>query len=307
MSPSHPSKSQRLGATEVTLVHIDCVQGMASLEPESVDVVVTSPPYNLGIAYRTYKDTSGRQEYLDWCATWAAAVQRVLRPEGSFFLNVGAAPSNPFLPHEILLRMRESFVLQNTLHWIKSITIHQRDGSETSAGHFKPLQSPRYLTDCHEYIFHLTRSGRVPVDRLAVGVKYADKSNIARWGHTGGRDRRCRGNSWFIPYRTIRSRDADRPHPATFPVELPEMCIRLHGLRPDLSVMDPFVGIGHSAVAAIRCGAGRFTGFDIDDGYLAEARRRIEEPDAQPNLPALAPPSPSASRPDPSESPLLAL
>ena len=47
----------------------------------------------------------------------------MLNPCGSFFLNVGAAPSNPMLPHEIVMTLREFFVLQNTIHWIKSIAI----------------------------------------------------------------------------------------------------------------------------------------------------------------------------------------
>ena len=74
-----------------------------------------------------------------------------------------------------------------------------------SRGHFKPINSPRFLNDCHEYIFHFTPRGRTIIDRLALGVPYADKSNIARWSHTRGRDRRCRGNTWFIPYETIHA------------------------------------------------------------------------------------------------------
>ena len=89
-----------------------------------------------------------------------------------------------------------------------------------------------------------------------MGVAYTDKSNIARWGHTNGRDARCRGNTWFIPYKTILSRVKERPHPATFPVALAVNCIRVHGCRPDLVVLEPFVGIGHSALAAQQCQVG---------------------------------------------------
>ncbi len=184
----------------------DCVAGMAHLEAASVDLVVTSPPYNLGIRYGKYADTADRASYLDWCERWAAEVRRLLRPNGSLFLNLGATPSNPMLPHELILRLRKIFVLQNTIHWIKAITIPNDSGQEISPGHFKPISSPRFLNDCHEYIFHLTPEGKTPLDRLALGVPYADKSNIARWSHTGGRDRRCRGNTWFIPYETIQRR-----------------------------------------------------------------------------------------------------
>jgi len=57
-------------------------------------------------------------------------------------------------------------------------------------------------------------------------------------------------------------------------VELAEQCIKLHGAEPGLVVMDPFLGIGHSAVAAKNCGVAKFIGFEIDGQYLEEAERR---------------------------------
>jgi site-specific DNA-methyltransferase (adenine-specific) len=287
--------------TEFILRREDCITGMSRLKNESVDIVVTSPPYNLGIRYGKYIDGQDRQRYLDWCGKWAAQVQRVLKSTGSFFLNVGAAPSNPMLPHELVIALRDLFALQNTVHWIKSITIedrcsrrpvgdatrrrltHQRNASQREAataicsfGHFKPINSKRFVNDCHEYIFHFTKSGRVEIDRLALGVPYQDKSNIARWSHTLGSDLRCRGNTWFIPYETIQSREKERPHPATFPVQLAEWCIKLHGVSRVETMLDPFLGIGNSAVAAQRCGVKNFIGFEIDEAYLAEAKRRLE-------------------------------
>jgi len=244
---------------------------MASLPEGGVDLVVTSPPYNLGVRYRKYSDRLDRQSYLNWCATWAAGIRRILKPTGSFFLNIGSAPSNPMLPHEIVFQLRDLFVLQNTIHWIKSIAIDNR-----TFGHFKPIRSKRFLNDCHEYIFHFTKTGRLEIDRLALGVPYQDKSNIARWSHTRGSDLRCRGNTWFVPYETIHSRAKQRPHPATFPVQLAEWCIKLHGVSRVDTMLDPFLGIGNSAVAAQRCGVKQFIGFEIDETYLAEAGRRLE-------------------------------
>lgn len=261
--------------TSFDLRHCDCLQGMAQIADGTIDLVVTSPPYNLGIVYRRYSDRQDREAYLDWCDEWATQIRRILKPLGSLFLNLGASPSNPLLPHELILRLRDRFVLQNTIHWIKAITIENEAREIVSRGHFKPISSPRYLNDCHEYIFHLTPEGHTPIDRLALGVPYADKSNIARWSHTEGSDLRCRGNTWFIPYKTISRREKDRPHPATFPVELATNCIRLHGLRGDLVMLDPFLGIGNSALAAGECGVAKFTGFEIDEIYLTEATRRI--------------------------------
>jgi len=169
------------------------------------------------------------------------------------------------------MHVGKPFELQNTIHWIKSISIETNSEVE-SFGHFKPINSNRFLNDCHEYVFHFTPEGTTKVDRLAVGVPYADKSNIRRWAHTKGKDKRCRGNAWFVPYKTIQQRDKERPHPATFPTELAAKCIRLHGKR-ECVVMDPFLGIGHSALAAKQCSdlVDVFYGFDIDEDYVKVA------------------------------------
>jgi len=294
--------------TEFDLREQDCIEGMSLLDAECIDLVVTSPPYNLGVSYRKYSDGQDRRSYLRWCHKWAGQVRRILKSTGSSFLNIGAAPSNPMLPHEIVMELRDLFVLQNTIHWIKSIAIDTAEG-RTSApnphlnplsappgrdanpdakrrvrvdggiktyGHFKPISSKRFLNDCHEYVFHFTKTGRVEIDRLALGVPYQDKSNIARWSHTRGSDLRCRGNTWFVPYKTIQSREKERPHPATFPVQLAEWCMKLHGVSRIQTMLDPFLGIGNSAVAAQRCGVKRFIGFEIDETYLAEAKRRLK-------------------------------
>ena len=95
-------------------------------------------------------------------------------------------------------------------------------------------------------------------------------------GHTEGKDKRCRGNNWFIPYETIMSRSKERPHPATFPVELARKCIALHGGNlNELTMLDPFLGIGHAASAAGDMGLARFIGFEIDPVYFDEAVSRV--------------------------------
>ena len=247
-----------------------------------MDVVVTSPPYNLGTSYKAYDDTVPRREYLDWLEEWASVVREVLHDEGSLFLNIGAKPSDPTVPFEVLARMQKHLKLQNVIHWVKSIAIEKGAvgnypgiTGNIAVGHYKPINSPRYLSDCHEYIFHLSKQGDVALDRLAVGVEYQDKSNIGRW-KSAKQDRRCRGNTWFVPYTTIRSRDKQRPHPATFPLEIPRMCARLHGLERTNTVLDPFLGIGTAAVACVDLGVD-FVGFETDHDYFLEAQRRLEE------------------------------
>jgi site-specific DNA-methyltransferase (adenine-specific) len=246
----------------------DCLTVLPTIDAGSVDVVVTSPPYNLGMTYRDYNDRRKEDEYLDWLTRVAHAVRRVMKAEGSFFLNISGSSSAPWLPFELIVRLRPLFVLQNHIAWIKSIAT--RDDAE---GHYKPVGGRRFLHHNHEHIFHLTLTGDVKLDRLAIGVPFKDKSNIARRGHV--RDLRCRGNTWFIPYDTVQSKAAKFHHPSTFPVALPRWCIRLHG-HDNAVVVDPFMGTGTTLVAAELEGA-RGIGIDMDPAYVAIARRRLVE------------------------------
>lgn len=249
----------------------DCIKGMAELTPASIDVVVTSPPYNLDIDYNTYDDNMAREDYLRWMVDVSYALSRVIKPDGSLFLNLGSKPTDPTIAFEVMAIFLRDWKLQNTIHWIKSITIDQAK-SQKSFGHFKPINSPRFINDCHEYVFHFTKTGEVKLDRKAVGACYEDKSNITRWA--GASDTRCRGNNWFIPYQTITSRKNDRPHPATFPVELPERCIKLHGVKRAKVVLDPFMGLGSTGVAAKNLGLD-FIGYDIDFDYCTHVIERL--------------------------------
>lgn len=251
----------------------DCLVGLERLlDPESVDVVVTSPPYNIGVQYGRYNDRIPRRTYLKWIRTWARMVARVLNPAGSLFLNIGSKPSDPWVPFDVAGEVRNSLVLQNVIHWVKSIYIENSsydDRVSLNVGHYKPINSKRFLNDAHEYVFHFTRNGNVELDRLAIGVPYKDESNVTRWGGAGS-GVRCRGNNWYIPYATIQRRAKDRPHPASYPPELAEMCMKLHGVGKIDLVVDPFLGIGNTAVACARLGVAMI-GFEIDEQYMETA------------------------------------
>jgi site-specific DNA-methyltransferase (adenine-specific) len=262
---------------------MDCLQGMREfLDDKEVDVIVTSPPYNLGIRYNKYDDTIPREQYLDWMEEVAKECKRVLKDDGSFFLNMGHKPKDFWVPWEAAFRFRKHFVLQNVIIWVKSIAIQKEDVGDypnilgdIAVGHYKPIPGKRHLHDCFEYIFHFTKNGDVELDRLAIGVPYQDKSNIGRWKSVK-QDLRCRGNTWFIPYETIWSREKQRPHPSPFPPKLPEMCIKLHGLNKTKLVLDPFMGIGNTALACIKLGVD-YIGFEIDESYVKIAERMIKE------------------------------
>jgi site-specific DNA-methyltransferase (adenine-specific) len=256
----------------------DCIHFMNRMIVDglSVDVIVTSPPYNINKKYQSYKDRRERKDYLSWLSDIAKTSYKILENDGSFFLNVSGTPSDSLLPLEVSSVFTHSdYKLQNTIHWIKSIAIESDDlakngffspSESVSIGHFKPISSRRFMNDFHEYIFHFTKDGNVRLDKLAIGVPYQDKTNIGRW-KSAKEDRRDRGNVWFIPYQTIRK---GRPHPAVFPERLPYLCIKLHGVRKGMIVYDPFMGIGSTALACLQLEID-FIGTEIDNAYIKAA------------------------------------
>jgi len=241
----------------MTLYLCDCVEGMKLyVESESVDIIITSPPYNTGKEYNVYDDRKPKDWFLDWLGRVAIQCRRVLRRDGSFFMNFGFALRDPWLPFQVAEEIGKHFNLQNVIIWVKSISIRNRN-----FGHFNPVNSAKYHNNVFEYIFHFTKYGDVKLRKDSIGVPYTDKSNITRYSR--GDDIRDRGNVWFIPYETIHE---SRPHPCPFPVELPLMCIKDHGVDKTRVVLDPFMGIGTTGLAA-KMLKKEFIGFEIDPEY----------------------------------------
>lgn len=269
------------------IYHIKCEEFMEELESNSiqVDIVVTSPPYNIGKNYGTsYNDNKSRIEYLDFIDEVGQKIKKILKDNGSFFLNIGNIPSNQWITIDVANIMRKYFVLQNKVIWTKSISIKKSDIIKkisssnipeiVSIGHYQPVRSQKYLNNCFEEIFHFTHSGNVELNKLAndFAVPYQDKSNIGRYSEL---DKRDRGNVWFIPYETIQSKD-ERCHPALFPIKLPYYCIKLHGYDQNTIVYDPFMGIGTTAAACIDVGV-NYLGTEINREYIQIAESILNE------------------------------
>ena len=173
----------------IKLYYGDCISGIKKyLLDKTIDVVVTSPPYNIGVSYSRYKDTLPRNEYLKFLSNVGVVIKNALSDDGSFFINVGSKPSDPWIPFDVANVLREYFTLQNVIVWVKSIAIPKSDvgsyptiTSDIAVGHFKPLVTDRFVNDCFEFIFHFTKRGNVKLDKLSIGVPYQDKTNIGRW------------------------------------------------------------------------------------------------------------------------------
>lgn len=123
-----------------------------NIKNKQIDIVVTSPPYNLGKKYSTYNDKIPKNNYINWLGDIGQTVFDVLSDNGSFFLNIGYQNLDPSIPFIVAQKLTNIFKLQNTIIWAKSITVNNE-----SYGHFIPNNSNRYLNNIFEYVFHFTK------------------------------------------------------------------------------------------------------------------------------------------------------
>jgi len=255
----------------------DCIDYLQTLPDKSISLVITSPPYNIGLKYNSFNDKKiSRKEYLDWIFKIFSLIKVKLKDDGQIFLNIGYTNSDPWIPMEVSLQLRDLFTLQNNITWVKSISIG--NNAEDTYGNFKPINSKRYICPTNESIFHFTKKGNVNIDRLSIGVPYKFKCNLQernkKKNKTGiiKKDKRCKGNSWFIKYKNINSRKKRGNHPATYPEELVIQCIKVSGIREGI-VFDPFVGSGTTIRAVKNLNnedSFNLTGVgtDIDQAYI---------------------------------------
>lgn len=279
--PNKASQTAQSYGIRNEIYPVDCIEFMKHWTGSDIDIIVTSPPYNLGKHYSKYKDRKERDEYLYWLGMVAKESAKVIKDDGSFFLNVGSKPSDPWLEFDVAKVFSKRYHLQNVIHWIKHISIPKEAATlenglngDISFGHFKPINTNTFLNQCHEYIFHFTKTGRVQLNKLAIGVPYQHKSNVTRWKEK--KDLRDRGNVWFIRYENKQGAAEPILHPALFPEKLPYLCIKLHGVTEGTLVYDPFIGIGTTAVACLRLGVD-FIGTEIDKHYVNIANERIRK------------------------------
>ncbi len=257
---------------ERNIIHLkDCIEGMKELDDGSIDAIITSPPYNLNIKYGLYSDNKPKDDYLDWLKTVFKEGKRVLKDEGHLFVNMGYSNVDPYVGMEVAMTLRDDWVLQNNINWVKSIHVNDK-----TSGHFKPINSKRFLCPTWENLFHFTKDGNVNIDRLSIGVKY--EYYEANLRHSKSLDKpkpnlRDKGNAWFIPYETINSKELRGKHPAVFPTKLVEDCLKLTGIKNGI-VLDPFMGTGSTAVASQNL-SWSYIGYDIDEDYVTFATQRL--------------------------------
>lgn len=258
----------------------DCEQVLAGLPDNSVDLIFTSPPY----ADQRAKTYGGIKpdRYVEWFLPKTKEFLRVLKPAGSFVLNIKERVVNGerhTYVLELILEMRKQGWL-----WTEEYMWHKKNSS--------PGKWPNRFRDSWERLLHFTKSKRFTMYQEAVMVPVGDwaKSRLAHLSETDKKRDESRVNSGFgknvsnwvgreLVYPNnvlhIATECGNKNHSATFPIQLPAWFIKLFTKEEDL-VLDPFVGSGTTAVAAKELGR-FYTGIDIDPQYVKLAATRANQ------------------------------
>ena len=223
----------------------------------SIDLVITSPPYNVDIPYNSHNDRGSYEEYLDFSRKWIRRCHKILRDDGRFCLNIpldkNKGGQQSVGADLTTITKGEGFSYHSTIIWNEG-NISRR----TAWGSWLSASAPYVIA---------------PVELIVVLYKNT-------WKKTSGSGlsdiTRDEFMTWTNGLWTFNGERKSRiGHPAPFPVELPLRCMKLFSFVGD-TVLDPFMGSGSTLVAASRCNR-KGIGIEIDPGYCVLAKERIEQ------------------------------
>ncbi len=228
---------------------------MTELPNNSIHLMVTSPPYNVG---KDYDIDYTLDEYLQFLKQVWTEVRRVLVPSGRACINIANLGRKPYIPlHSFIIKdmLELKFLMRGEIIWDKSASA----GTSTAWGSWMSPSNPS-LRDVHEYIlvFSKNRYKRQKLEERESTINRQEFLDLTK-------------SVWDFPTESARKIG----HPAPFPVELPYRLIQLYSYSSEI-VLDPFIGSGQTAIAAIKANR-HYIGYEIDGEYVQLAENRIRE------------------------------
>jgi site-specific DNA-methyltransferase (adenine-specific) len=227
-------------------------ESMKEIPDNSLHLMITSPPYNVS---KVYDEDLSLQEYLQLLRKVFAETYRVLVDGGRACINVANVGRKPYIPlsdYISQIMMELSFLMRGEIIWNKGAGA----GVSMAWGSWQSASNP-VLRDTHEYILVFS------------------KGSFRR--ESKGRENtvtKAQFMEWTKSVWTMNPESAKKVgHPAPFPVELPYRLIHLYSFREDI-ILDPFMGSGTTAVAALRAGR-KYVGYEINEDYIKATRERL--------------------------------
>lgn len=262
------------------LFYGDCLEILKEFPDDCIDLIFTSPPYA-----DQRKSTYGGikpDAYVDWFLPRAEQFLRVLKPTGTFILNIKERVVNGerhTYVIDLILAMRQQGWL-----WTEEFIWHKKNSY--------PGKWPNRFRDSWERLIQFNKSKKFNMFQEAVMVPVGDwaKERLANLSETDKKRDESKVLSGFgknvsnwlgrdkvYPTNVIymATECANRNHSAAFPVDLPAWFIRLF-THPSDVVLDPFVGSGSTAAAAIQLGRD-YVGIDISTEYIEFSKQRVSE------------------------------
>lgn len=248
-------EENKIPTDRINKIFFKSSENMEELPDNSVHLMVTSPPYNVG---KEYDENLTLKEYRNFLSKVWKEVYRVLVPGGRVCINVANLGRKPYIPlHAFIIEdmQRIGYLMRGEIIWNKASTA----SPSTAWGSWLSPKNP-VLRDIHEYILVFS------------------KDTFSRVNHNNEKPTMNRDEFLELTKSvwTFGAESAKKiGHPAPFPIELPLRCIKLYTFENDV-VLDPFMGSGTTAVAAMTSNR-YFVGYDVDMEYVKIAQKRVQE------------------------------
>jgi site-specific DNA-methyltransferase (adenine-specific) len=248
----------------------DCLETLAKLPAECVDLAFADPPFNIGYEYDRYDDRREKDDYLAWSEKWLAAVARVLKPTGSFYVAIG----DEYVA-ELKVRLDAlGLSMRNWIVWHYTFGVNCTKKFNRSHAHLL-----YYVVDPKRFTFNADAI-RVPsarqttyADRRANPVgKLPDDTWVLR-PQEDGRFFSPEDDTWYVS-RVCGTFKERGQHPCQMPLALLERIIRVSSNPGDL-VLDPFAGSGTTLAAAKKHGRD-YLGIELSEDYAQRIRERLK-------------------------------
>lgn len=230
-------------------------ENMEELPSNSVHLMVTSPPYNVG---KDYDDNLTLQEYRQFLKQVWKEVYRALVPGGRACINIANLGRKPYIPlHAFIVEdmLELGFLMRGEIIWNKATG----SSPSTAWGSWLSAANPT-LRDIHEYILVFSKGmfSRKNANRRRSTISKEEFLEFTK-------------SVWTFSAESARGVG----HPAPFPVELPYRLLQLYTFEGEV-ILDPFMGSGQAAIAAIKTSR-HYVGYEINEEYVKLAEKRIKE------------------------------